>query len=372
MKRSTFFAVIIVFAAVLVGCNASQDPIHDTTKLWPAFNTSVNKWGFIDAKGNFAIQPMFDQVSGFSCGYAVVEMNGQAKYIDTKGQIQTTTSMDRADDFYYNYATFVLNRKYGMINNKCVTIMQPMYEYIGDMGDNGLVAVQLSSSDKYGFCNAKGEYKIQPAYDMAFDFIGGGAVVVSGSSFGVIDKSGQYTIAPNYNELLNMGQGLIFYEQNEKYGALDLRGSVVIQPMYDDFTALVDNNLIGVEQNERCGYIDTKGNIKLPIQYYDVTPFFEGYAWIQATEESPYTLIDTKGKVLLTLGKDDEPYTGMHNGLALVRSGNGLKYVDVRGREVYAWSYANGSDAPAKKSAKKHGDNDMVKRTLHFSSQNLY
>lgn len=52
MKRSTFFAVIIVFAAVLVGCNASQDPIHDTTKLWPAFNTSVNKWGFIDAKGN--------------------------------------------------------------------------------------------------------------------------------------------------------------------------------------------------------------------------------------------------------------------------------------------------------------------------------
>ena len=371
MKRSTFFAVIIVFAAVLVGCNASQDPIHDTTKLWPAFNTSVNKWGFIDAKGNFAIQPMFDQVSGFSCGYAVVEMNGQAKYINTKGQIQNTASMDRAYDFYYKYATFRLNGKYGMINNKCVTVLQPIYEKMGDMGDNGLISVRLSDKDKYGFVNAKGEYKIQPTYDDADDFIGGGAVVEIGRKCGVIDKNGQYVIAPTYDELENMGQGLIFFEQNDKYGALDLKGNVVIQPMYDDFIALVDNNLIGVEQNERCGYIDIKGNIKLPIQYYDVTPFFEDYAWIQATEESPYTLIDTKGKVLLTLGKDDEPYTGMHNGLALVRTEDGYKYVDVNGRVVYAWSYAY-SNAPEKISAKKHGDNDMVKRTLHFSSKELY
>lgn len=371
MKRSTFFAVIIVFAAVLVGCNASQDPIHDTTKLWPAFNTSVNKWGFIDAKGNFAIQPMFDQVSGFSCGYAVVKMNDLAKYINTKGQIQMTTSMDRADDFYYNYATFRLNGKYGMINNKCVTVIQPMYEYIGDMGDNGLVAVRLSSSDKYGFCNAKGEYKIQPTYDDAYDFRGGGAVVAIGSKRGVIDKNGQYVIAPTYDELENMGQGLIFFEQNDRCGALDLRGNVVIQPIYDDFIALVDNNLIGVEQNEKWGYVDAKGNIKLPIQYYNVTPFFEDYAWIQATEESPYTLIDTKGKVLLTLGKDDKPYTGMHNGLALVRTEDGYKYVDVNGRVAYAWSYAY-SNAPEKISAKKHGDNDMAKRTLHFSSQELY
>lgn len=133
----------------------------------------------------------------------------------------------------------------------------------------------------------------------------------------------------------------------------------------------MDNNLIGVEQNEKWGYVDAKGNIKLPIQYYDVTPFFEGYAWIQATEESPYTLIDTKGKVLLTLGKDDKPYTGMHNGLALVSTGDGYKYVDVNGRVAYAWSYAY-SNAPEKISAKKHGDNDMVKRTLHFSSQELY
>lgn len=208
MKRSTFFAVIIVFAAVLVGCNASQDPIHDTTKLWPAFNTSVNKWGFVDAKGNFAIQPMFDQVSGFSCGYAVVKMNDLAKYINTKGQIQMTTSMDRADDFYYNYATFRLNGKYGMINNKCATVIQPMYEYIGDMGDNGLVAVRLSSSDKYGFCNAKGEYKIQPTYDDACDFRGGGAVVAIGSKRGVIDKNGQYVIAPIYDYLVDGGGGL--------------------------------------------------------------------------------------------------------------------------------------------------------------------
>lgn len=171
--------------------------------------------------------------------------------------------------------------------------------------------------------------------------------------------------------MVDGGGGLICFEQNDKYGALDLRGNTVIQPIYDDAVRLVDNNLIGVEQNEKWGYVDTKGNIKLPIQYYDVTPFFEGYAWIQATEESPYTLIDTKGKVLLTLGKDDKPYTGMHNGLALVSTGDGYKYVDVNGRVAYAWSYAY-SNAPEKISAKKHGDNDMVKRTLHFSSQELY
>ena len=51
-----------------------QTPDGDTTKLWPA--QAGGKWGYINARGNFVIVPLFQNAIGFSCGYALVALSG--------------------------------------------------------------------------------------------------------------------------------------------------------------------------------------------------------------------------------------------------------------------------------------------------------
>lgn len=361
----------LMVTMLLVGCKDTQTPQRDTTELWPAYSISAEKWGFIDAKGKFAIQPIFDDVNGFSCGYAIVEMGGELRYVDKQGNLQSPMSMDDADDFYYNYAVFEMDDNYGLLDNKMNVAIYPMYEYLQHIGDNGLIAAKLSSSDMYGYINTKGEQKIQPMYNWADAFLDGGAVVRMGNKYGVINSKGDFTIAPIYDwGLLNMGEGLIGYMGNNgKVGAMDLKGNIVIQPMYSGYQPLVDNSLIAVAINDKWGYINMKGDVKIQMQYYDASSFFGGYAWVRLNENSRYTLIDTKGNVCLTLSTNEEPVTGMHNGLALIETTNGYKYIDVNGKVVYTW-LDDDWKSPKRMSAERENSN-MVEQTLHFSSKVL-
>jgi len=46
----------------------------------------TGRWGFIDMKGSFAVNPRFDRVALFRSGLAVVWSDGRRDYIDTHGK----------------------------------------------------------------------------------------------------------------------------------------------------------------------------------------------------------------------------------------------------------------------------------------------
>ena len=111
--KKIFYAVLAVVAMAFVGCKDTQTPETDTTKLWPAASPSGDAYGYIDAKGNFVIAPLFKYAGGFSCGYALVVMDNEIKFIDKNGAIQATpfsfdmTEDNEAYEFYYNYSTLL-------------------------------------------------------------------------------------------------------------------------------------------------------------------------------------------------------------------------------------------------------------------------
>lgn len=373
MKKISFFAVATL-AVVLMGCSSknTNNPTFDTTKLWPAKQVQGEKWGFIDAKGNFAIPAMYDEVSNFSCGYALVYVGDAPKFIDTNNKMLTTPSMDDAYDFYNKYAKIYVDGKYGLLDNSGKATIQPFFYRLGYMGDNGLIGGCVGESDMCGYYDKDGKVVLTPMYNTVGMFEDGAAVVVLNDKYGVIDKDGKWLISAMYDGLDNLGHGLIGFSQNGKYGVLNLKGETVIQPIYKDFQVPVDNDLIAVTMDgEKWGFVDFKGNQVIQPMYVGVTSFFEGYACVIMSEEGPATIIDTKGNVVLTLAKNEYPATGLHNGLFMTVSWNEsetsyeeyYKYMDIKGSVVYTWSEEYDYYAPKRHAMEDHGK-AFIEKTL--------
>lgn len=390
MNKKLFFVAVALSVLTMVGCSDNQDPYHDTTKLWPAYSSSNKSWGYIDKSGQFAIQPMYDWVSGFSCGYALVRMGSQYTFIDTKGHTQSSPTIDDGTEFYYNYAVVESDGGYGLLNTKFTFTIQPyLYEASENIGDNGLLAAKMSSGDKWGYMNTSGEQIIQPMYDWADPFKDGGAVVYLNNKCAVIDKKNQYLIPFSDDELYNVGDGIIlcWSQDGEKCSIKDLKGNVVVQPIYAEFGEPVDNKLIpAYDKNEKCGYIDYQGNVKIPFNYDAVDPFFEGYAFVKQSDA--LLCIDTKGQVVFRVNapKDGSVWaeTGFHNGLArIAMRENGkwwatYQYVNTQGRVVYQYddpyaSYYSSEPAHSTNATLSLRDkcHIVIENTLHFRSDRI-
>jgi hypothetical protein len=251
------------------------------------------------------------------------------------------------------------------------------------MGDNGLVLAkrESSSSAKYEYVNAKGETKIPAMYDQAEGFKDGVAVVKLGSKYGAIDKSGKMSIQPIYEYgLWNLGEGLLSYcDKNSKFGILDKNGNSIAAALYYGLSNVSDGLIAYVNKKEKIGYLDTKGNPVLDALYYQAWPFYEGQAWVKQSDDKDarWMSIDKSGQVMFYLGEDEEPETGFHNGLALVHTENGCKYVNTSGALVYSWSYEVDDDewwAPKQTNENttlRERMQEFTNMTLQFDSRKL-
>ena len=374
MKKFYLVALAAV-TMLLVGCTDVQTPETDTTKLYPAMNSTGDLWGYVDGKGNFVIPAMFESASGFSCGYAQVVIGDEVKFIDKKGKIQSTMSFDYATDFYYGYSTILLDENVGLLSKDLTMAISPYYFNLGLMGDNGLIAAKFDEDAKFSYLNSKGETKIPAMFDAADQFKDGLAIIQMNEKYGAINKTGEFIIQPTHKyPLNNMGEGLVSYvDKNDKMGILNSKGEIVVSAIYEQIGSISDG-MIPYVGKSKCGYMDKTGNVIIPELYYEVWPFYEGYAWVKQSSSSNYTCVDKEAKIVFMLSKEDTPVTGFHNGLALVQTKNGYKYVDTTGALVYSWSNSRDDMTP------KHNieDNEIapsfIKQemmTNHFDSRKL-
>ncbi len=367
MKHSvTILLISGLFAWVFMGCKnevISTDPTHDTTKLWPAFDNTTEKWGYINEKGKMVIPAQYDEVHGFSCGYACVHKDGQIHYIDPSGAIQA--SMEGNEDFYYfynlgydfhyDYVVVKKDDKYGLMNKKFEYVVQPSYLEVGNMSSSGLAVVRdyRKNADQgttaSGYINTKGEIAIPCRYDYALPFVDGYAIVMGDTRHdcGVINTSGEYVINPGEYYLSYVGGEMFAFQKNNSYGCglLNSKGEILSDPAANvEYEPAVDNELIGVSNTqEKFGYMDFSRNMKIDYQFDYVMPFYEGYAFVEVEEgdEDIVKVIDTKGKVVYTLPLWSEPETGFHNGLALIvvetDDDYRYRYITPQGETVYEW-----------------------------------
>jgi len=172
------------------------------------------KWGYIDTKGKWAVEPQFFEALDFSEGLAAVQEARPPK--SWKSDKKPTGG------------------KWGFVDPAGVFVIKPSFD--GAFGfSEGLAAVKVG--DRWGYIDKKGEVAIVPRFANAMEFSEGVAGVIIQApqyklEFGYIDKSGKYIIKPvNRFNVFGFSNGLaLVITTDDKKIYIDKTGKVVYKP----------------------------------------------------------------------------------------------------------------------------------------------
>ncbi len=188
-----------------------------------------DKWGYINQKGEYVIDPKFDDAEAFYDGMAEVEIDGKVGYISEKGDYIINPQFDSIGYFSEDVAYAKSGNIYGYINKKGEYIINPQFDDVSKFQE-GLAAVK--SGDKWGYIDKKGKYVINPQFDEAAVFSNGLAAVKSGGQCGYINKKGEYKINPQYLIAYSFESDgyAIVLNKNKKYEIINKDGKSMGTP----------------------------------------------------------------------------------------------------------------------------------------------
>ncbi|MBD2770326.1 WG repeat-containing protein [Hymenobacter sp. BT664] len=90
-----------------------------------------NRIGFLNTDGNLAFEEGFSHSSGFHQGLCIVEKRGgKAGVINTKGEWVIEPLYDNIGLFNYGIAAFQQNQKWGLLNQQGEVILSPRFSFI--------------------------------------------------------------------------------------------------------------------------------------------------------------------------------------------------------------------------------------------------
>ena len=220
------------------------------------------KFGYLDTKGTFAIQPIYDWTQNFREGFAWVVRDGRRLIINKSGlEIipETLPVGDYAEvhPFYNGLARFSIVDFRNEIGFKCTALA-----FHHDDDQNAGI---------WGYIDTKGHVVVPPQYIFAEDFCGGLAVVCKG----------EWTRDMKWNNKFNTGR---LWSKQMDWGAINSLGREVIpckfrEIMWRPFDASCEWNwhteiskryLAAQNQEGLWGVIDFEGNWIVAPQFGDM------------------------------------------------------------------------------------------------------
>ncbi len=324
--------------------NNNKEKIETTQKkMIPAeYNY---KWGFINNKGKFIIQPDFDNVKDFSDGLASIEWNFLWGYIDKSysksKRFVIKPYFNNARPFNKGYAPVEKNFLWGFIDKKFSPdkknyIVNPVYEQLGKYSDDVKLAPAMRNR-KWGFVYYKGETIIDFQFDEAKPFKESFAPVKTGDKWGYIDKSfienENYFIKPVFDYAEGFSDGLAKVRRDGIYNYINIKGQFVFPNIYDNKTKFLpefSEGLAPIEINGKWGFIDKnfsydENRVYVTEPQYDYAlDFSEGYAGVSLNGK--YGFIDSNGQIVIEPQFDI--VWGFSEGLAMVKLFGKYGFID--------------------------------------------
>ena len=392
MKKVLFYTFLCValVGGMLTSCESEQSPMTDNTKLWPAFSYNEEsgevKYGYINSKGEWAIQPIYDVVGTFSNGVAPVAIYNEEtdelvySYIDKNGNQKGAFAY--ANHHYCGLAVASYDGDiYGFVDASADFKISPMYEDVDDFSDD-LARYNDETADGYGFINKKGEVEISAMklamYDGIGDFSEELARVRIDDKYGFINKKAEQVIPLTYDYVSRFSDGLATYEMGSKCGFINKKGEMEIPAMYDDVYYFFEDGLAPVEMNGKWGFINKKGDMKIKPMFDDAYSFCEGMALVEINDKIGF--IDTKGDLIIPAIYDDVLYSEyFHNGLIAVctetETSATYSYINKKGETIWSLTIKYGSDEETLSVRSKKNDSKKAfldkKLTNHYMAGSL-
>ncbi len=181
--------------------------------ITPQFRSSLNysngicavendsgKWGYIDKTGKVIINFQFKQAGNFLDGVAVVATDNKFGVINTKGNYIINPQFQ---ELKKDGDLFLIKQddKWGWCDDEGKIIINPQFSEAFPFTSGELAAVKIGES--FGYINRDGKIIINPQFELAFPYTGNKALIKASNMIGVIDKEGKYIINPQYEGASN-------------------------------------------------------------------------------------------------------------------------------------------------------------------------
>ena len=235
------------------------------------------QYGIIDKKGDFIINPRFEDALGFSEGLAAAKQNGKWGYINKEGNWVIKPQFDRVYIFNEGLAEAEQNGKWGFIDKIGNFVIKPRFEQTWAFSEGLAVAKQ---DGKWGFSHKIGNFVIKPRFEYSWGFSESLAATRQNGKWGYINKEGDWIIKPQFGRVYNFNEGLAAVIQNGKYGYINKEGNWVIKPQFEDASGFT-NSCAVVKQDGKWGCISKQGDWIVKPQFNNKKSLFYFYASLE-------------------------------------------------------------------------------------------
>ncbi|HEY9162860.1 MAG TPA: WG repeat-containing protein [Desulfomonilia bacterium] len=253
------------------------------TDLAPA-RVDKEKWGYINKKGLYVINPKYDGARPFRGGYAPVKKGNAWGMIDKKGRLVIDYSYQDLKGFNSGLAPAKRVGKWGFINKKNKFVLERLWLDAGEFQE-GLAPVK-NLENQWGFIDTNGELYIEAQFDEAGEFSEGLAPVRVESKWGFVDKKGRYKINPQYEDAKQFSEKLAAVKENGKWGYINPKGRDVITHQFDEAADFSDGFAL-VQKDGMAFYIDTEGVKTLDVTVKTATAAALEAEAVRSTQNPP-------------------------------------------------------------------------------------
>lgn len=323
----------IVCVTLCMSCSSGGNSLVDNEmKLIPI--TQGKKWGFINQKGEYVINPQFSEVGYFSEGVApyfisnfpdiksgfideegkrllndeyedvtafsegcawVVKEEDSPELIDKTGKVLLKYKKGR-DVYSFQEGLAIIKGdgdKYWAIDKKGNTVFElpKGYSFKSEFFE-GFAVVEDDKGNR-GYVNNNGKVVINCQFELAEPFVGGKAVVRSNGQYGVINTKGKYVINPQFQFMMADGD-IYLIQMGDAYGWCDDKGKIIINPQFKRAMPFFHADLAPACLDDKFGFIDRKGKYVVNPQFDFADSFYGETAPVEVNGK--WGLVDGKGE----------------------------------------------------------------------------
>jgi hypothetical protein len=259
--------VYVCSRLVSIDASGKVVPLRPANQFDPQPRRLGGKVGFVDASGQFKIQPSFDDALPFSDGVAAVQVHGLWGFIDSSGH-EVIPPMFKAAYYFREGVVLAETDKGNVLIDKSGTVLASGYEQLKGITEEGRVPVSRNS--KFGYLDLHGNVAIPLEYDDLDSFSHGLAPVKKGAKWGYIDRDGKVRIPFNFDEAGLFASGLAPARIGKETGFIDVSGKFVFQLAFEHAPGFLTGDDEGIfradydvsrfwTSDARFGYVNTAG-----------------------------------------------------------------------------------------------------------------
>lgn len=258
-------------------------------------------WGYANQSGEKKIGYLYEKAGTFSEFAPVVDMEGNAYYIDTSGNIKITEDFILEKD-----PDFGCVREFGPYQGNAI------WAYNGSI---------WNAYDIYSF------EKLCGGFTEALPFSNEIAAVSNGEKWALISSTGVLITEHIYDEVLSDGKqnicraNALLVRIDDSYFLIDRNGNRISEDSYTDACAFYDNTFAAVKRNDKWCFVDETGAVVLETDYESATSFSAGFAAVKKNGKWGYIGLD--GEEVIDFCFDDtEPFSLYGNAFVYTEDGH--------------------------------------------------